>query len=190
MDLAPVHRQALLDCGRIVAQVTPGDLARESPCAGWNLADLLGHMIGQHRGFAAAARGLPVDPAVWEDVTLGPDPAADYAVAADDVLAAFAAEDFAGRTLALHGFGHVPAATAMMMHFVDYLAHGWDVARTLGVPADLDEELCERALRLGSRWPADSPSIWGPGAPFGAKVPVPAGASAADRFLGFLGRTP
>ncbi|MGY0233139.1 TIGR03086 family metal-binding protein [Longispora urticae] len=190
MDLRPMHHQAVLDCGRIVAQVTADDLGRPTPCAGWNLADLLAHMIGQHRGFAAAARGLPVDLAVWEDVTLGPDPAADYAAASDDVLAAFGAEDFAERRLALHEFGVVPASTAMMMHFVDYLAHGWDVATALGVPARLDGELCEHALRLASRWPADAPTIWGPGAPFGLKVPVPADAPAADRFLGFLGRTP
>jgi uncharacterized protein (TIGR03086 family) len=73
------------------------------------------------------------------------------------------------------------------MHFVDYLTHGWDVARAIGAPDELDADLCAAVLEMGRRWPEGS---WGPGAPFGRQVVVPLDASAQDRMLGFLGRSP
>jgi len=75
------------------------------------------------------------------------------------------------------------------MHFIDYLAHGWDVAVSIGVDPGLDEEACDTVLRIGSAWPLDSTAIWGPDAAFGYRVEVPADAPVADRMLGFLGRT-
>ena len=41
----------------LVAQLTPADLTRPTPCAGWTLHGLLAHMTTQHYGFAAAAAG-------------------------------------------------------------------------------------------------------------------------------------
>ncbi|MPZ82088.1 MAG: hypothetical protein GEV28_17515 [Actinophytocola sp.] len=43
---------------------------------------------------------------------------------------------------------------------------------------------------IGESWPPDSPAIWGPDAAFGFRVEVPAGAPAADRMPGLLGRSP
>jgi gas vesicle protein len=40
-----------------VTQLTPADLTRPTPCAGWTLHGLLAHMTTQHYGFAAAAAG-------------------------------------------------------------------------------------------------------------------------------------
>jgi uncharacterized protein (TIGR03083 family) len=56
-DIRPLHRIAVNASVDIVNAVTPGDLDRPTPCAGWNLSDLLTHMTVQHRGFAASARG-------------------------------------------------------------------------------------------------------------------------------------
>src|SRR5438034_591317 len=46
----------------LVSQAGPADLARPTPCAGWTLGDLIGHMTAQHYGWTAAA--LPVAQAV------------------------------------------------------------------------------------------------------------------------------
>ena len=32
----------------LVSQAGPADLARPTPCAGWTLGDLIGHMTAQH----------------------------------------------------------------------------------------------------------------------------------------------
>ncbi|WP_018350580.1 TIGR03086 family metal-binding protein [Longispora albida] len=188
-DLREADRRAVEATDDIVGLVTAGHLANATPCAGWDLADLLRHMTGQHRGFAAAARGQAVDVRVWEDVDLGADPVRVYQESAAGVLAAFAEADLS-RRWALHEFGNVPGSLAVSMHFVDYLVHGWDVARAIGASEELDDELSELALRLGSHWPAGSQQIWGPGAPFGHQVTVPADAPPGQRLLGFLGREP
>ncbi|HET6709804.1 maleylpyruvate isomerase N-terminal domain-containing protein, partial [Amycolatopsis sp.] len=40
MDLRELDRRTLLVLDKMVAGVTPADLARPTPCAGWTLADL------------------------------------------------------------------------------------------------------------------------------------------------------
>lgn len=176
----------------VVSKAAPDDLGRPTPCANWTLGDLLAHMTAQHRGFAAAARGDGADLAHWEIRPLGADPAAAYAEAAEDVLAAFAEQDALKRAFALPEFG--PGATfrgsrAIGFHFIDYVVHAWDVARTLGLPFDLDDDLGEDALRIASAVPGGDYRL-GPGAAFRPVLPVPDDASTLDRILTVLGRSP
>ncbi len=55
-DIRDLDRRALETTVEIVAAVTAGQLQLPTPCAEWTLRQLLGHIIGQHYGFAAAAR--------------------------------------------------------------------------------------------------------------------------------------
>jgi uncharacterized protein (TIGR03086 family) len=190
MDLRAYDQQALESTTAIVDRVTPDQLGLPSPCAGWTLADLLRHMVGNNNGFADAAHGLPADAAVWEGRDLAGDPSRAFAESAGRVTDAFAADDLFDRKLEVLGYGQVPGATAVGMHFIDYLVHGWDVARAIDVEYRLDEQLCLTVLTMGERWPQGSPSIWGPGAPFAQPVPVPDDAPTDHRMLAFLGRSP
>src|ERR1700693_4980541 len=108
-DVRPLHRTAVLASVDVVGAVTANDLSRPTPCAGWNLADLLTHMTVQHHGFAAAARGQGADPAIWEPATVAgavaSDPAVTYSAAAADVIDAFAAADVPDAMFALPEFG-------------------------------------------------------------------------------------
>src|SRR6185312_1777413 len=133
-DILHFHRTAVLKSIDVVDSVRLSDLDRTTPCEGWNLADLLAHMTVQHRGFAAAARGLGADPDVWRVETVleavKSDPRGEYAKAAHDALEAFAADGTADASFALPEFGDgavFPAAMAIGFHFVDYVVHGWDV---------------------------------------------------------------
>src|SRR5690348_12552631 len=87
----------------LVRASTVADLRRPTPCAGWDLADLLAHMTAQHRGFAASARGAGGDPAAWA-VTEAADPVAAYEAAAADACAAFATVSDAEQPFALPEF--------------------------------------------------------------------------------------
>jgi uncharacterized protein (TIGR03086 family) len=190
-ELIALNRRAVDATVRYAAKATIRDLTRPTPCAGWGLACLLRHLIGSHRGFAAAARGRPVGPEVWD----GPvpeieiDPAMAYQVAAEEVLTAFDAPELTDRKLDLHGFGIFAAPVAVGMHFVDFCAHAWDVARTLGDNGELDDDLCEAALTVAAQWP-DTPAVFGPGAAFGPHIAVPTDAPAYQRLMGYLGRDP
>jgi uncharacterized protein (TIGR03086 family) len=191
MDPREFDRRVLAEIDRILAAVTPRHLDLDTPCAGWTVADLLRHMVGHHRGFAAAAEGKPVDPPLWDEVTLDEhDPAGTYLEAAQQVTGAFMRLPDLDQPMAIHGYGTFPARIALNMHGVDFLGHGWDVARAIGVADQLDDALCEHALVLGGRWP-DTPEVFGgPGAPFATRVPVEAGEPAYRRLMGFLGRQP
>lgn len=188
-DLREPCRRVLATTTAIVAQVRADRLEAPTPCAGWSVRDLLRHMVGNNDGFAAAALGAPPDADVWDGVDVT-DPVGEFPASAERVTAAFASVEPLTGTFAVLGYGDVPAPQAVGMYFIDYLAHGWDVAVSIGADPRLDEEDCAAVLRIGAAWPRDSPAIWGPDAPFGHRVEVPDDASAADRMLGFLGRTP
>ena len=194
MDIREYDRRALEGTGRVVARVTEDRLNAQTPCAGWDLRALLIHMAGNNNGFAEAAEGRPADPAVWVGEGIGDgvrdNVVGEYLKSAERVAAAFAAPGVLDRRLEVHGFGSFPAPVAIGMHFIDYLVHGWDVARAIGVDHRLDPELCRAVLEIGAGWPPDSPAIWGPGAPFGHRVQVPEDAPPDHRMLGFLGRSP
>ena len=149
------HRIAVLKSIDLVDTVRPADLDHPTPCAGWNLADLLSHMTVQHRGFAAAARGHGADLATWRPASVADavrsDPARAYADAALDVLDAFSADGADEASFALPEFGDnavFPGAIAMGFHFVDYVVHGWDVAASLGVDYQLPADVLAAVLPL------------------------------------------
>lgn len=176
----------------VVSGLTAEDLGRATPCADWTLGELLAHMIVQHYGFAAAAVGRGADPAVWQVCPLGDDPAADYAEAADYVLAVFAADGVLDRDFALPEISAsiaFPGTHAISFHLIDYVVHGWDVARSLGTGFDPDPDLLRFAWRVARAVP-DGPKRLEPGAAFRPSLPAPDGAGLLDRVLSALGRSP
>ncbi|WP_319428852.1 TIGR03086 family metal-binding protein [Mycobacterium sp. RTGN5] len=190
------HRIAVTKSIEVVDTVRPADLDRPTPCAGWNLADLLAHMTVQHRGFAAAARGHGADVNNWRVETVVDavrvDPARAYAEAANDVLEAFGADGADDAPFALPEFGEnavFPGSIAMGFHFVDYVVHGWDVAATLGVDYELPADVLAAVLPLVLAVPdgevRDLDAV-----PFDAAIEPVDGASDFDRILRHLGRSP
>lgn len=186
--IAPLHRAVVLQSITVVDTVTPDDLNRPTPCAGWNLGDLLAHMTVQHRGFAASTRGTGADLHIWDPATVA-DPLTDYADAAHDALVAFAADGIADRICALAEFGPdatVPGSLAMSMHFVDYVVHGWDVAVSLGQAFEPADEVVAAALPIVLAIPDDGIRD-APDAPFAHAV-TDSGATDFGRLLAHLGR--
>lgn len=195
-DLRPLHRTAVLASVDVVSTVTPADLSKPTPCAGWDLADLLTHMTVQHRGFAAAARGHGADEAVWQTGTVGDevaaDPAGTYAAAADDVIDAFAGADVLESSFVLPELGGdapFPGEMAVGFHYIDYVVHGWDVARSLGRMYKLSPDVVAAAVPLANFVPdGDFRAV--DNAPFGPAIPLSKPAGDLDRILAHLGRSP
>ena len=124
-------------------------------------------------------------------VRLSDDPAAEYAAAADDVVAAFAGVTNGDRDVWLPELGRRPftASDALTFQLVDDVVHAWDLARALDVPLDVDDDLAEAALAVALRVPDDA-ARRGPGFPFAPGLPVADDASTLDRTLLLLGRSP
>jgi uncharacterized protein (TIGR03086 family) len=196
LDLRSMHRIAVLASVDVVAAVTVDDLPRLTPCAGWNLADLLTHMTVQHHGFAAAARGQGADPAIWQPATVADavasDPAVTYSAAAADVIDAFAGADVLGAMFALPEFGPgatFPGSLAIGFHFVDYVVHAWDVARTMDYPFELPADVVAAALPVAFAVP-DEELRTAPNAPFRPAIQSTDQADDLGRILAYLGRSP
>jgi uncharacterized protein (TIGR03086 family) len=196
LDLRPLDRIAVLTSVDVVSAVTIEDLSRVTPCADWSLADLLTHMTVQHRGFAAAARGHGADPAIWQPATVADavavDPAGSYAAAAAEVIDAFAGADELDAAFALPEFGPdatFPGSLAIGFHFVDYVVHGWDVARTMGHPFELPADVVAAVLPIALAVP-DAEFRTADSALFGPAIQSRDQANDLDRILAYLGRSP
>lgn len=193
-DIREMNAVAVRDSMDVVKQVVVADLGRPTPCAGWSLADLLGHMTVQHRGFAAAARGDGADLARWEFATAGADAVEQYLAASEEVLVAFAElDDTLDFVFDLPEFKikppRFPARMAIGFHFIDYVVHAWDVAATLGIPYVLRPELEATALKVALAVPNEDNRL-AEGSAFVPALEADEDAPALDRVLRYLGRTP
>ena len=175
----------------IVSHVTARDLERPTPCIGWTLRHLLAHMIGQNYGFAAAAHGHGYDRGVFADRPVSDLPASDYATSARRVIQAFGTPALIEGNMYLpevRGGLTFPASTAIGFHLVDYVAHGWDVAKSLGIAAEFDQEALQLALTVAEAVPAEAQTL-DDHTPFRPSVPTTS-TQLLDRIVAALGRLP
>ncbi len=190
-DLVGLDARAVRASVQVVSLASAADLARPTPCADWTLADLLAHMTAQHNGFAAAAAGDGADLVHWQTGAPVADPVREYAAAADRVIAAFAAAGVPGGEFVLPEISpklRFPAVEAIGFHFVDYVVHGWDVARTLGLGYDLEPDVLAAAVPIAQAVP-DGDSRRRPGAAFAPRVAATSG-GVLDQIVALLGRRP
>jgi uncharacterized protein (TIGR03086 family) len=193
-DLIRADAAAVRDTAALVARVTAKDLDRRTPCAGWDLRTLIEHLTSQHRGFAAAAGGRGTDPSAWLPPASTDRSAAAltarHAQAAQEVITAFSAPDVLDRAFALPDFGRTfPGRLAIGFHLVDYVVHGWDVARSLDLPYQPGTGLLAATLPIARAVP-DGAERLAPGAAFAPAVAVAAGAGPLAEMLALLGRDP
>jgi uncharacterized protein (TIGR03086 family) len=184
MDVTELE-MALNSTLAILTKVQPADLDAPTPCESWNVRELINHFIGTARWWAGVLAGE------------GGDTEADYAdgdfVAAYEesiriALAAFAADGVPDRMVRLP-FGEFPGAAVRGMAALDQFAHGWDLARAIGYPTDLDPDLAGQLLESARM--AITDAFRGPDteAPFGPATQAPGGAGPADQLAAFLGRS-
>jgi uncharacterized protein (TIGR03086 family) len=187
------HRRTIAASVEVVSRITTDQLDRPTPCDQWRVQELLAHMTVQHYGFAAAAAGAGPESTVWQLASVPHQgPVKLYEHAAATVLDAFQAPSVLDRDFWLPEIstarpfvGH----QAITFHFIDYVAHTWDVSRALGMPLDLDEDILDAAVRIAFIVP-DGPGRRPPGGQFRPSVPVPDAASRLDRAMAWLGRPP
>lgn len=169
----------------VLADVTSDQMQNPTPCASWDVAGLINHLVGAQHFFAAGIKGQP---------PIGADSdfaAGDYLAAYDEATAALVAcfeTDGVMQSTVKMPFGEMPAAAVMGLAMNDTFTHGWDLAKATGQSTDIAPELAAQILdqakssiREGFRGEEGS-------APFGLERECPDGASAADQLAAFLGR--
>ena len=174
----------------LTAHLSSADLARATPCAGWDVRALLNHTVRTVEVFAAGVDGRPgpTDAEVFD----GPDLLGDAPAAV--VRAAVERSQNAWNMVAgFHGdlvtaFGTMPSSTAIAVSTFSTLVHGWDLARSLNpaVPTDMPDALLELGEAVAA---AIVPPLRDLGR-FGPPVPVAPGAGRTERLVAFTGRSP
>ncbi|MBA3652568.1 MAG: TIGR03086 family protein [Actinobacteria bacterium] len=179
--------QAFASTAGVLAKVQTDQLDDPTPCASWNVRELINHIVGGTHFFAGIAEtgGVPEGGGTPPDFSAG-DFNAAFASGAQAAVAAFRAPGVMEKTMKLP-FGEFPGSVFVMIAATDTYAHGWDLAKALGESTDLDPAIASAIL--GAAMIPDQ--FRGPeGAPFGPIVEVDASACPADRAAGYLGRQP
>ncbi|MFJ1701999.1 TIGR03086 family metal-binding protein [Kitasatospora sp. NPDC088346] len=185
-DPRPHYLRALDQLAKVVAQVTPEQLDRPTPCTEFDLRTLLGHTVGGiHRIAYVGEGGRSLDVAA----TVGEVGDAEWAEALDRARARAAAawaDDAVLDRLSWVPWGQLPGRFALGGYVMEAVTHTWDIAQVVDPSAALDEELALGALGVAEQVLPAEPR--GGELPFGPVQPVPADADPYTRLAGWLGR--
>ncbi|HEX3898693.1 MAG TPA: TIGR03086 family metal-binding protein [Mycobacteriales bacterium] len=186
MDEIALLTEVLDKTADIVDGVTDSDWAKPTPCSDYTVKDLVSHMVGWSASFVGAATGhtADVDPSAYQVTSSS---AAEFRDAVQTMIAGWT-EHGADRMVSLIGAGEMPGQMVLDMTMMEYLAHGWDLARGTGQDMPYTDEEAQAVHDLASKHLGDE---WrGDGKPFGKVVDVAVDAPPLDRFAGFMGRMP
>jgi uncharacterized protein (TIGR03086 family) len=166
-----------------VASAVPDDgWSRPTPCAGWAALDVVKHQVEWMPSVLSGSAVIAYT---------GPNPATDPVGAWKSwhatVDAALCDPEVAAKTFDAGPPGTLSVAAAVEMLLLgDVIVHTWDLARAMGVHAELDEGTAASMLDQM----AGIDEILRASGHFGPKVEVGPDASTVDRLIAFTGRDP
>lgn len=172
----------------VLANMTPEQLeGAETPCASWNVQELVAHIVNGTTWFATIAEtGTPPGGDVFPPFTAD-NVVEVFDAGSDRAVRAFAAEGAMERIMHLP-FGDLPGAAFVFVACGDTFTHGWDLAKATGQSTDLDPETASQLLEIVSPMLPDTLRGKDGEAPFGPRQEAGAGATAADKVAAFMGR--
>jgi uncharacterized protein (TIGR03086 family) len=183
MDATTAMQQTGPIVSDLIAGLTPDHREVSTPCAEWNVHELIEHMCQGGQMVAAALQDqAPPDEA---GDLLADGPAAGWAAAAA-ALSDAATPDALGAAHEMP-FGEVPGEVALSVITADHLVHAWDLAQATGQGFDIGDDLAGWALQT---WQVVVPAEGRTGDGFAAAVPVAEDAPVVDRLVGYTGRQP
>jgi uncharacterized protein (TIGR03086 family) len=143
-ELRSLEHEALIRMSGLIAAATPDRLGDPTPCDEWSVADLVEHVVGLTMGFATALRRGDAPSAAYR-----PRPASRWpdAVRAMETALASGSWEAEVRIAPVCDDLSFPRHHVVAMHLLDVAAHGWDLARALGV--DYDPGVAEVAAVQG-----------------------------------------
>ena len=185
-DLGPAAAQL----AELFDGVADDKLDAPTPCTGYTVRDLLGHLQGLTLVFRDAAR---------KSLTVGPPPDRPGDLLTDDwrgriadqltELVAAWRDPAAWDGMTGAGGVELPSALAGKIALNELVLHGWDLARATGQPFDADPASVQASLEFTSLVNSPEWTIGREGL-FADVVEVPADASPLHRTLGLSGRDP
>jgi uncharacterized protein (TIGR03086 family) len=179
-----IIEQAVATTRGVLANVSPDQYDRPTPCASWDVRALINHVVGGTHFYVAAMTGTPWSAAT--DYTTG-DVVAAYNDGATAAIAAFGAPGAMEQMVELP-FGTLPGAVFVGIASTDQFTHAWDLARATGQDTDLEPGFALQLLDNARAVLPDEVRGAEGAALFGAKQDTAGNASNADQLAAFLGR--
>ena len=167
--------------GELISNVRREQWSAPTPCTDWTVRQLVNHLIGLNRVFAALLTDEPAP-------RRGDDIADDNLVRAYRESAATLQTAFSQTGVLERSYrgplGVVTGAERLQIRLYDLLAHGWDLAQATGQPARLPDDLAEQSLAFVRVQLTEQarPGRFGPAQIVSGQAP------AIERLVGFLGR--
>jgi uncharacterized protein (TIGR03086 family) len=169
---------------KVVDGIEPQDLNKATPCAKFDVHDVLNHMIVLGGAFAYSFRGEE-PPDIVAPETSGRVPAAEFRQAMDDLLEAVNSPGAMERTVT-SPVGEMPGETFARLVAFDGLVHGWDLASATGSQYHLPSEVISAVDEFARS--ALTPEMRD-GDTFKQATTPPADAGPIERVVAFSGRT-
>ena len=170
-DSVVILSRALDQTGDVLAAIHRDQLSDPTPCPDWDVAHLIGHVLGAPGRFTEAVRGGDPD---W---SAPPQPVtanwtARFRSDADDLIHAW------------HQQGDQADEGAADWQIAEFAVHTWDLVRATDQDRELDPEVAERGYAFMSK--ALTPDNRGKA--FEPEVDAPSDADPYDRIAAFAGR--
>ena len=184
-EITELHRRALDATGRVVAGISADQLDLATPDAGWDVRELLNHVVGGNLWAAELASGRTIEQVgdLLDGDVIGANPIAAYDRSAAAAAAAFEAPGALEAPCAV-SYGPLPGSVYAGHRFLDVLIHGWDLAEATGQDTTLDPELVDACAQVLE---PQVEAFRAAGA-VGPAVPAAPAASAQTKLLAMLGR--
>jgi uncharacterized protein (TIGR03086 family) len=158
------------------------DWEAPAPVSGWTARDVVRHLVEWLPGFLASGTDVALA-AVDADA----DPVAAWHARAEEVQSILDDPAVTSRRLVNPHTGEWPLDAAIdRFYTVDVFMHTWDLARATGQDDRLDEAFCAELVEQM----ASIEELLRSSGEYGPAVPVPDGADARTRLIGFIGRDP
>ena len=186
-DLVVLFERAVQEFGRRVPLIGDDQWGAPTPDTEWDVRALANHILNEELWAPPLLEGLTMADVGdrFDGDQLGDDPAAAWAKASEEAIAAVRSPGALGRTVHV-SFGDISGQEYVSQLTCDHVIHAWDLARAIGADERLDPELVEFAA--GFLTPqADG---WRAAGVFGPQVDVGEDADAQARLLALSGRRP
>ncbi|WP_029136599.1 TIGR03086 family metal-binding protein [Nakamurella lactea] len=184
-DPRPQLARALDQAGRLIDGTDPAQGSLPTPCADFDVAAVVGHLLGVVRRIGVVLDGRPFYEAPSHlDST---DWSADWATGRAGTEQVLADAGNLSRTVTVP-WGEELGADVLASYVGEMTVHSWDIAVATGRLEQLDPELATVALSTYRRKVPAEPR--GGQIPFGPVVPVSDDAAPYARLVGWTGRDP
>ena len=186
MDVEAAYRRSVSGWMAAVEGVD-GDWTASTPCADWDVRQLVNHVVGEDRWTKPLVDGRTIADVgnSLDGDLLGERPVAAAREAAEEAVAAVTAR-LPEAGLVHLSYGEETIAQYILQLTADHLIHGWDLAVATGQDRDLDSEV----VAVVSGWFADWEQRYRSSGVVAVRPESAQSGSAAAELLVAFGRDP